>query len=265
MKDQKDVTHSVETGTQDILAAISGSVATITLNRPDRRNALSMPMLEGLAKLLADFEIDDGVAVVVLTGAGSGFCAGGDVKSFKEQGGVAGHSDTLDRRLIDRQRASQRATVGKLYTYAKPVVAALPGAAAGAGLGLALSADLRIGCSRTVMAPAFAGVALSGDFGTTWLLSRLVGPAKARELLWLNAKLRAEECLRLGLLNWLVADDELQAKTNEIAHTLANGPRGCLGKMKRNLLMAGTADLFSAMDLEVELHLSCGVTADHRE
>ncbi|MGH8153227.1 MAG: enoyl-CoA hydratase-related protein, partial [Rhodanobacteraceae bacterium] len=243
----------------------SNGIATITLNRPERRNAMSRPMLSGLAKLLADFEADHDVAVVVLTGAGGAFCAGGDVKGFNESGGAGGSTGQLDPQKVDQQRAMQRATVGRMYTYSKPVIASLPGAAAGAGLGLALSADLRIGGPRTVMVTAFVGVALSGDFGTTWLLDKLVGPARTRELMWLSPKLHADECLKLGLINRVVPDEELEAKTYEIARTLANGPRGCIAKMKRNFVKVRSDDLFSSMDLEVQLHLECGVTDDHRE
>lgn len=265
MAESRKIDRTIDTGTEDILADVTDSIATITLNRPERRNALSDAMFEGLKKLLTDFETDDDVAVVVLTGAGSAFCSGGDVKGFNERGGEGGGSGEVDPARVERQRASQRATVGKIYAYEKPVIAALPGAAAGAGLGIALSADVRIGSTRAVMATAFGGVGLSGDYGTTWFLDRLVGPAKARELLWWNEKLRADDCLKLGLLNWVVEEDELEAKTRELASKLANGPRQCFNSMKKNLVKAQNADLNEAMDLEVQLHLECGITDDHRE
>ncbi|PRZ41022.1 enoyl-CoA hydratase [Antricoccus suffuscus] len=261
----RKVDRTIDTGSDDILADVGGSIATITLNRPDRRNALSDAMFSGMKTLLADFEQDDDVAVVVLTGAGGAFCSGGDVKGFNERGGEGGGTGKVDPARVDRQRTSQRDTVGKIYNYTKPVIAALPGAAAGAGLGLALSADVRIGSTRAVMATAFGGVGLSGDYGTTWFLDKLVGPAKARELLWWNEKLRADDCLKLGLLNWVVEEDELEAKTYELAAKLADGPRQCFNNMKQNLIKAQNADLFDAMDLEVQLHLECGITDDHRE
>jgi 2-(1,2-epoxy-1,2-dihydrophenyl)acetyl-CoA isomerase len=145
------------------------------------------------------------------------------------------------------------------------VVAALPGAAAGAGLGLALAADLRIGSPRTVITTAFARVGLSGDYGTAWLLRQLVGPARAAELMFLSDRVDADTCLRLGLLNWIVPEAELRQRTAELASRLAHGPRLALRSMKHNLLLAGQADLGEAMDVEVTLHKECGVTADHRE
>lgn len=256
---------TIDTGTADILADCTDGIATITLNRPDRRNAMSAEMTAGLTDLLKRFETDDEVGVLVLTGAGNAFCAGGDVKGFNERGGEGGATGEVDPQRVELQRQSQQATVGRIHRYAKPVIAALPGAAAGAGLGFALAADLRIGSTRAVMATAFGGVALSGDYGVTWLLNQLVGPAKARQLMFLGDKLRADDCLELGLLNWVVSEDEFEAKVREIALRLANGPRGCLARMKQNLITAQVADLDVSMHDEVQRHLECGVTADHRE
>ena len=135
------------TGTNDLLACVEGGIAVLTMNRPERRNALSGEMLDALGTTLAQCESDSGIAVVVLTGAGGAFCAGGDVKGMVALEGVV---DDIDTR-IHRQRLSQRATSGRLYTMPKPTIAALPGAAAGAGLALALACDLR---SRRSASPA---------------------------------------------------------------------------------------------------------------
>jgi 2-(1,2-epoxy-1,2-dihydrophenyl)acetyl-CoA isomerase len=256
---------ALDTGTDDLLAGVSDGVATIVLNRPDRRNALSDAMLAALARVLERLEAADDVGALVITGSGPAFCAGGDVKGFSERGGEGGTSAQVDPARVAAQRALQRATVGRLHAFARPVVAALPGAAAGAGLGLALAADLRIGSPRAVMATAFAKVGLSGDYGTAWLLRQLVGPARAAELMFLSDRLDADTCLRLGLLNWLVPEAELRPRTTELASRLARGPRLALRSMKHNLLLAGQAGLGEAMDVEVALHKECGVTADHRE
>jgi 2-(1,2-epoxy-1,2-dihydrophenyl)acetyl-CoA isomerase len=256
---------ALDTGTDDLLAGVTDGVATIVLNRPDRRNALSGEMLAALARVLERLETADDVGAVVITGSGPAFCAGGDVKGFSERGGEGGTSGQVDPAGVAAQRESQRATVGRLHAFTRPVVAALPGAAAGAGLGLALAADLRIGSPRTVITTAFARVGLSGDYGTAWLLRQLVGPSRAAELMFLSDRVDADTCLRLGLLNWIVPEAELRQRTAELASRLAHGPRLALAGMKHNLLLAGQASLDEAMDVEVTLHKECGITGDHRE
>jgi 2-(1,2-epoxy-1,2-dihydrophenyl)acetyl-CoA isomerase len=256
---------ALDTGTGDLLAGVTDGVATIVLNRPDRRNALSEAMLAALARVLDRLESADDVGALVITGSGPAFCAGGDVKGFSERGGEGGTSAQADPAGVAAQRELQRATVGRLHAFARPVIAALPGAAAGAGLGLALAADLRIGSPRTVITTAFARVGLSGDYGTAWLLRQLVGPARAAELMFLSDRVDADTCLRLGLLNFLVPEAELRPRTAELASRLAHGPRLALRSMKQNLLLAGQADLGEAMDVEVTRHKECGVTDDHRE
>jgi 2-(1,2-epoxy-1,2-dihydrophenyl)acetyl-CoA isomerase len=256
---------ALDTGTDDLLAAVDDGVATIVLNRPSRRNALSPEMLAALARVLRRLDGAGDVGALVLTGAGPAFCAGGDVKGFSERGGEGGTAAQADPAAVAEQQEIQRATIGALHAFAQPVIAALPGAAAGAGLGFALAADLRIGTPRTVLTTAFARVGLSGDYGTAWLLHRLVGPARAAELMYLSDRVDAAAALHLGLLNWVAAEDELRPRTAELAARLARGPRLALAGMKRNLLLAGQAGLGEAMDAEVPRHKECGVTDDHRE
>ena len=174
-------------------------------------NALSQGLWADIESGLRDCDADPNMRAVILTGAGRAFCAGGDVQQFDEDGGEGGGASEVDEEAVAAQIRHQEATVGRIHAYAKPVIASLPGAAAGAGLGLALAADLRIGTPRTVMATAFATVALSGDFGVAWLLDRLVGPAHARELMLLNPRLDAQACSDLGLLTQVVPEDELEA------------------------------------------------------
>lgn len=256
--------RTIETGTGDLLAEVSDGVGRITLNRPERRNALSQEMLAGLRDTLAELEQADDVGAVLITGAGNAFCAGGDVKGFAERGGAAAGAPSLEEKGA-AQLASQRAIVGKIHTMPKPVVAMLPGAAAGAGLGVALAADLRVGSPRAVMVTAFANVGLSGDYGTTWLLNQLVGPARARQLLFLSERVDAQRALELGLLNWVVPEDELESYALGVARKLAGGPRPCLRNMKDNLMHASSDDLDGAMAREVRNHLECGVSEDHKE
>ncbi len=269
----------LDTGTDDLLATLDEGVLTLTLNRPKARNAMSGEMTRALQEALADAELDPDVRCVVLTGAGKGFCAGGDVKGMAaaNEGATGSKSGddtskntsraalTLDG-AIHRQRANQRATSGKLYSMPKPTIAALPGAAAGAGLSLALSCDLRIMASNAIMVTAFAKVGFSGDYGGTFFMSQLVGSAKARELFFLSERVSAEEALRLGLTNWVCQPDELEARAKEIASRLASGPTVAFRYMKENLNRANSScDLDDCLDLEATHHVHCGMTRDHRE
>ena len=252
----------IDTGTEDLLAELDGGVLTLTLNRPQARNAMSGAMNEALGKQLAWAELEPDVRVVVLTGAGQGFCAGGDVKSMAATN-AAGRALTIDE-AIARQRINQRATAGKLFRMAKPTIAALPGAAAGAGLALALACDLRIMARTAIMTTAFAKVGFAGDYGGTYFLSQLVGTAKARELYFLSDRVSAEEAQRLGLANWVVEPEELAAKTAEIAGRLAKGPTVAYRYMKENISRALAGEVEQCMDLEATHHVHCGQTEDHK-
>ena len=250
----------LDTGTPDLLASLDDGVAVLTLNRPARRNALSQEMLAALERQLAAFEVDDAVGAVVLTGAGEAFCAGGDVKGFAERTAGAPPAGQLQR-----QRSSQRGTSGRLWRMTTPSVAVLPGPAAGAGLSLALACDLRYAASTAVLTTAFARVGLSGDYGSAWFLTRLVGPARAKELLYLSSRLTADEAERLGLVNAVLPPGQLQEHALGVARRLASGPRTALAAMSENVAHAVAASLEDYMDVEVANHLACFATDDHAE
>lgn len=254
----------IDTGTGELLASLEGGVLTLTLNRPEARNAMSRAMNTALQQQLASAETDPDVKCLVLTGAGNGFCAGGDVKGMAEKGDGTIGEFTIDA-AIHRQRLNQRATAGKLFKMPKPTLAALPGAAAGAGLSLALACDLRIMASSAIMTTAFARVGFSGDYGGTYFMTQLVGAAKARELYFLSDRVSADEALRLGLTNWVVAPEALAEKTREIALRLANGPTVAYRYMKENLNRAMAGEVDECLDLEATHHIHCGQTEDHRE
>ena len=255
------MTTTPGTGTSDLLSVLEEGVLTLTLNRPEARNAMSEPMNHALAEQLAWAELDPSVKCVVLTGAGKGFCSGGDVKAMSDRGGGSPAIDAA----IHRQRVNQRATVGRLFKMPKPTLAALPGAAAGAGLGLALACDLRIMATSAFLTTAFARVGYSGDFGGTYFLTQLVGSAKARELYFLSDRVSAEEALRLGIVNWICAPEELKTRTQEIARRLASGPTVAFRYMKENLNRAMAGDVDDCLDLEATHHVHCAATEDHRE
>ncbi len=255
--------EEIVTGTDHLLANLGEGVLTLTMNRPEARNALSLELLDALSEQLAFAESDSSVRCVVLTGSGKGFCAGGDLKAMAANNSD-GRKPTIDD-AINRQRIHQRATSGRLYRMPKPTIAALPGAAAGAGLGLALACDLRIMASTAFMTSAFARVGFSGDYGGTLFLTQLVGTAKARELYFLSERVNAEEALRLGLTNWVVEGDELLIKTKELSYRLAHGPTVAYSYMKENFARALTSgDLQDCLDLEVSHHIHCASTEDHK-
>jgi 2-(1,2-epoxy-1,2-dihydrophenyl)acetyl-CoA isomerase len=256
---------SIDTGTPDLLATLDDGVLTLTLNRPEARNAMSRAMNHRAAAAAGRGRVRPRrQACIVLTGAGKGFCAGGDVKGMAAAGDGTVGAMTIDE-AIHRQRVNQRATAGKLFKMPKPTLAALPGAAAGAGLSLALACDLRIMASSAIMTTAFARVGFSGDYGGTYFLTQLVGSAKARELYFLSDRVGADEALRLGLCNWVCAPDELAAKTREVATRLAHGPTVAYRYMKENLNRALAGDVDDCLDLEATHHIHCGQTEDHRE
>ena len=254
----------IDTGTTDLLATLQDGVLTLTLNRPEARNAMSREMNQALQQQLAAAEFDAAVKCIVLTGAGKGFCAGGDVKGMAARGDGTVGAMTIDE-AIHRQRANQRATAGKLFKMPKPTLAALPGAAAGAGLALALACDLRIMASSAIMTTAFAKVGFSGDYGGSYFLTQLVGTAKARELYYLSDRVSADEALGLGLTNWVCAPEALADRSAAIARRLANGPTLAYRYMKENLNRALAGAVDDCLDLEATHHIHCGQTEDHRE
>ena len=254
-----------DSGTGHLLTDLEEGVLVITLNRPEARNAMSGEMTQALAEVLARAELDRQVKCLVLTGAGKGFCAGGDVKGMAAAGDGTVGQNTIDG-AIHRQRLSQRATAGKLFTLPKPTLAALPGAAAGAGLSLALACDMRILASNAILTTAFARVGFSGDYGGSYFLTQLVGSARARQLYYLSERVSAGEALALGLANWVCEPEELVDFTRKIARQLATGATVAFQYMKENLNRAmSSGDLFDCLDLEATHHVHCGQTEDHRE
>ena len=247
--------------TQDLLESVKDGVATLTLNRPDRLNAMSGPMLDALLEALPRLADDASVGVVILTGAGRGFCAGGDVKAMAEGREFGG--DTLEDKA---QGLRAKMEVSRwLHEMPKPAIAMVRGAAAGAGLSLAMACDLRVASDTARFATAFARVGYSGDFGGSWFLTQLVGTAKARELYYTAEILDAAQALALGLVNRVVPDARLEEETRMLATRLAHGPRVALRYMKRNMNAAEAGTLKDSLDLEAWHHTRTGFTEDHKE
>ena len=245
----------------DLIEQAKDGVAVLTLNRPDRLNAMSRPMLDALLEALPRLAEDPAVGVVVLTGAGRGFCAGGDVKAMAEGTELGGQSmEEKAQALRSRMETSRW-----LHEMPKPTIAMMRGPAAGAGLSLAMACDMRIASDTVKLGTAFARVGYSGDFGGSYYLTQLVGTAKARELYFTADLLDAQQALGLGLVNRVVADARLEEETMALASRLARGPRVAYRYMKRNMNAAETASLKDMLDLEAWHHTRTGMTEDHRE
>jgi enoyl-CoA hydratase/carnithine racemase len=252
----------VDTGTSELLCEIRDRVALITLNRPEARNALSDRLTPALRRMIKQCGDDPKVGALLITGAGTAFCAGGDVKGMASNSTKA--EIALEERIADLQMR-QRTLTGALVAVRKPTIAALPGAAAGAGLALALACDLRIAAESAIMASGYARIGLTGDYGIAWLLTRLAGTSRARELMFLSERIDARRCEALGLVNRVVPDADLRETAFALAKSLAEDPSIALAYMKDNLDRAVTSDFLDSMDQEAEKMVRAARTTDHKE
>ena len=261
---------TVDTGTTELLCELADGVATVTLNKPEKRNALGDVLTPALRKILLVLEEDPRCGAVVITGAGRAFCAGGDVSGMGggPPGPEAGVAPRKPPGAEDRVRTlvrKQEALTLRLHELAKPTIAALPGPAAGAGLSIALACDMRLMADSAFVTTAFANIGLSGDYGGSWFLTRLAGPAIAKELYMTARRVGADECLRLGIANRVTSFDALQEEARALARQIADGPRTAIGYMKENLNRALGADLRTCLAMEADRMVRAGATADHRE
>jgi 2-(1,2-epoxy-1,2-dihydrophenyl)acetyl-CoA isomerase len=243
----------------ELIETIEDGIVTLTFNRPERMNALSTPIMQGLLDGLPRLAGDAAVKVVVLTGTGRAFCAGGDVKDMA-QGGEQRSAAEATAHLRSRMEVSRI-----LHELPKPTIEMINGPAAGAGLALALACDLRIAGVSARLVTAFVRVGFSGDFGGSFFLTRLAGTAKARELYFTGRPVDADEALSLGLVNRVVPDEELATVTMDFARSLAQGPSLALSLMKRNLNCAESGGLAELLDMEATHQVQTGRTEDHRE
>lgn len=249
---------------QELLVEIKNRVAVLTMNRPDVLNALTSEMSRAATTALQDVANDPEVGAVVLTGAGRGFCAGGDVSNMQ-----AG-SDDIDNPENSLEQKINMLRDGHsfpwmLHNLPKVTIAAVNGPCAGAGMGLAMSCDLRYGADNAKFSTAYANVGFGGDYGTTWQLTQLVGMAKAKELFFLPDPFKADEAERLGLLNRCIPQDQLMDEVMAIAERIASGPLVSYRYMKENINLSTTCDFRTMLDREAETHLRCGETEDHKE
>ena len=260
--------------TRDVLYDLrEDGVAWLTLNRPATLNAMGGQLIPLLGEQLARCAEERDVRVVVLTGAGRGFCSGGDVRNQIARREAAGGTDGAARAPLPdafeanvaQLNAWQMQVSYVLHTMGKPTIAAVNGPAAGAGFSLALACDLRVASDRARFTSAFRNVGLSGDLGGTYFLTRLVGDGMARELYFTGAIIDAAEALRIGMVNRVVPHDDLEAETTALARQIADGPAGAYARMKRNFAVAAKGDLALSLQEEARNMSLSGLSAEARE
>jgi 2-(1,2-epoxy-1,2-dihydrophenyl)acetyl-CoA isomerase len=241
-----------------IQTQVADRIATLTFHRPEKLNALSQQLISDSIAALRAWSSDPAIGVIVVTGSGRAFCAGGDVSSMAKDTGRSLEES------IDGLRAWQELS-WLLYGIPKVTIAAVNGFAMGAGLGAGLACDLRIVSDQAKFGTAYAKVGYGGDFGTTWLLTRYAGAPKAKELMFLGDLIDGAEAHRLGLVNRVVPHDRLESEVSEWATRIAAGPLTSFRYMKANIKFATHTDFRTLLDREAETHLRCGQTEDHKE
>jgi enoyl-CoA hydratase/carnithine racemase len=264
IKRMSQTSRVIDTGTNELLCEIRERVAVITLNRPEARNSLSDQLTPALRTMIRVCGENPEVGALLITGAGTAFCSGGDVKGMGANRKQAALDMSFDERVADLQER-QRLLTGALVAVRKPTIAALPGPAAGAGLAIAMACDIRIAAQSAFVSTGYLRVGLSGDYGIAWLLTRLVGTARARELMFTADKVDAARAEAIGLFNRVVSDDKLQDEAFALARGMAQGPTLALRYMKDNLDEALAFDFATARDHEAERLIRTTMTADHRE
>lgn len=251
---------------QHLIETFEDGIATLTMNRPDARNALSLEMMNDMHSALTRLASDPAVRAVVLTGTGRAFCSGGDVKGFAKRAesiGIDGAAPmSFDQRVSDLR--SRVEVCRLLHEMPKPTLAVIPGPAAGAGLSMALACDMRIACDDAKLTTAFAKVGLSGDFGGSYFLTHIVGAAKARELYFNGTVLRADEAVHIGMVNRVVPYEQLAKAALDYALELASLPTIAVGYMKRNLNVAMRGTLSDTLDAECIHMIRTFETDDHK-
>lgn len=255
----------LDTGTDELLATLEDRVVTLTLNRPTKRNALSDQLTPALRQILLDLELREDVGCIVITGAGSAFCAGGDISGMGDNLTASDAKPVSHEAQVRELIHRQETLTLRLHSHAKPTIAALPGVAAGAGFCLALACDLRVACESTFVTTAYRNVGFSGDYGGSWLLNALVGPGTTKELYFTGRRVQANEALSLGIFNTVVPDNELTTTVAALAKHIANGPAVALGYMKENINRASQSGLRECLALEADRLVRCASTPDHRE
>ena len=253
----------LETGTNDLLVRVEGHVAILSFNRPERRNALSDTMYDGFARVLPAIAEREDIRVLMLTGEGGAFCAGGDVKAMNERNSDPDRSEAAVRAqfLDDHQRFVAKG----LRELPQPVVVAIPGAVAGAGFSISLAGDIRLAAERAIFTTAFARIGASGDFGTSFFLPRLVGESTAKRLMFLSPRLSARQAFEIGIVDEVFSDDSFEAAALAWCSDLALRSPLALRHIKANVNRAFQSTLEDALRHESLAMVETMSSEDHRE
>jgi enoyl-CoA hydratase/carnithine racemase len=242
-----------------VLESKQDGIATLTLNRPDKLNAINKDLAVALNESLGRLTTDKSIYIVIITGAGRAFCSGGDLGVIGE-----GRKNNDTTELEPLLRAGMHSVL-KIRSMAQPVIAAVNGAAAGAGMNIALAADIRIASESATFGQNFIKVGLFPDYGGTYFLPRLVGPAKAAEMFYTGEMIDAKEALRLGIVNRVVSAGQFESETRKLAQQIAAAPSVSIRAMKNALFGSHKLELEKALDDEVEQQLKCFKSPDCRE
>ena len=262
--------RELETGTPDVLGWVEDGVAVLSFNRPASRNALSDGMYAAFAMALPVIATDPTIGCLVITGEGGAFNAGGDIKGFadshkrdekRDDGDAPRPSSTV---AIDNLRRLHAQTTLAIHRLPKITIAALPGAAAGAGLSFALACDFRVAAEKAILVTAFSKIGASGDFGGSYFLTQLVGPSKAKELYVLSERLSAREAAALGIVNRVFTDSDFDQEWRAFAKRIAAGPTLANRAIKENINRALVADLAACLDAEATNMITTMLSEDHR-
>jgi 2-(1,2-epoxy-1,2-dihydrophenyl)acetyl-CoA isomerase len=236
---------------QSIILSTDGPIATVKLNRPDKLNALAGPMRQEILEVLRLIAADDTIRVLIFTGEGRGFCAGGDIgylKQLRDARNEAGFLEIL---------ANGKEIIRSLRSLPKPVIAAINGPCAGAGFSFALGCDIRLASDLASFGPVFARIGLHPDWGGSWLLPKLVGSAKACELIFRGTMVSAAEAETIGLVNRVVPHEQLLPTALELAKTIAANPPGVLRLAKESIYRSLSSDLETAFERETAVQMEC--------
>jgi len=244
----------------DLLVEKSNGILKLIMNRPERRNAMSDEMLNDMLNELNKASFDNSIRVIVLTGAGNAFCAGGDVKDMAEKKDSG--DKTTQQKTSDLRRVMETSRL--LHEITTPTIAVIPGPAAGAGFSLAMACDMRIACESSKFTTAFAKVGFPGDFGGSYFLTQMIGTAKARELYYLAELMTAQKAYEIGIINKVVADNEFEDEAKKIINHVASGPSIAYRYMKTNMNVAELGDLNQSLDSEAMHQTLCRFTEDHQ-
>lgn len=241
-----------------VLLVRAGAVARIVLNRPEAANAIDIATANALLDAVLRVEDDDTVRCVVLTGAGKFFCGGGDVAAFRSSG------DALPT-LLKQLTGPLHAAISRMLRMPKPLIVAVNGTAAGAGLGLSLIGDIVIAVQSAKFVPAYAAIGLTADGGLTWLLPRLIGMRRAQEMMMMNRTVGGEEAMRLGLITRAVEAEFFEQDIQETAERLAASPVRAIGRLRSLFLSSHINSAETQMELEAAAMAQCGRDVEARE